>query len=63
MPERRRVAFVLCAIEGLSPRDAAQLEGVTRLTMRARLHSARREVERRMSHDPYVKRLVQEARR
>ncbi len=61
MPDKRRRAFVLCAIEGLSPQEAAELEGTSGTTMRSRLLHARREVERRLSHDPYVARWLEGA--
>jgi RNA polymerase sigma-70 factor (ECF subfamily) len=54
LPAKRRVAFVLCAVEGLEPREAAAIEGVTAFTMRARLMRARAEVERLLAADPYV---------
>lgn len=59
MPERRRVAFVLCAIEGMTPGEAAAIEGVSGVTMRARLWHARREIGRRLAKDPYVERLIE----
>lgn len=58
MPRKRRVAFVLCAIEGMNPTDAAQLEGTTSPVMRSRLRHARAEVLRRLSADPYVAALT-----
>jgi RNA polymerase sigma factor (sigma-70 family) len=54
LPERRRVAFVLCAIEGMTPQEAAEVEGVSAVAMRSRLMHARAEIERRLSADPYV---------
>ncbi len=36
LPEKRRVAFVLCCIEGLKPGEAAKLEGISSLAMRSR---------------------------
>jgi RNA polymerase sigma factor (sigma-70 family) len=54
----RRVAFVLCAIEGMAPSEAAQVEGVSALAMRSRLKHARAELERLLAHDPYVGALV-----
>jgi RNA polymerase sigma-70 factor (ECF subfamily) len=50
----RRVAFVLCAIEGLTPAEAARVEGCSGLAMRSRLKHARAELERLLAHDPYV---------
>ncbi|MBX3272120.1 MAG: sigma-70 family RNA polymerase sigma factor [Sandaracinaceae bacterium] len=61
MPAKRRTAFVLCAIEGLDPADAAEVEGTSAVTMRSRLLHARREIERRLAADPYVGRLVRAA--
>jgi RNA polymerase sigma-70 factor (ECF subfamily) len=55
LPKKRRAAFVLCAIEGLDPSEAAGLEGISAVAMRSRLMHARREIERRLSADPYVR--------
>jgi RNA polymerase sigma factor (sigma-70 family) len=46
LPSKRRTAFVLCAIEGLSPHEAAELEGVSPGSMRARYMHARDELQR-----------------
>lgn len=59
MPPKRRVAFVLCAIEGLSPTEAAHIAGSSSLAMRCRLLQARREVARMLAHDPYLARWLQ----
>ncbi len=59
LPDKKRIAFVLCAVEGMSPAEAARIEGVTSVVMRARLSSARKEVTRRLSADPYVQALVE----
>jgi RNA polymerase sigma factor (sigma-70 family) len=58
LPAKRRVAFVLCAIEGLTPTEAARVAGTTSLAMRARLIHARREVARMLKHDPYLARWI-----
>lgn len=47
----RRVAFVLCVIEGLAPAEAAREAGCTALAMRGRLFQARRELEARLRAD------------
>ena len=60
LPEKRRVAFVLCCVEGLSPSEAAEIEGTSGVTMRSRLMHARAEVARRLSSDPYVAALIGE---
>ncbi len=54
LPEKRRVAFVLCCVEGLTPTEAAELEGVKSDVMRSRLMNARAEIARRLSADPYM---------
>lgn len=46
LPEKRRTAFVLCAIEGLSPQEAAELVGTSPGSMRSRLLHAREELAR-----------------
>jgi len=51
LPEKRRTAFVLCAIEGLDPHEAAVLVGVSAGSMRARLMHARDELARLLSQD------------
>jgi RNA polymerase sigma-70 factor (ECF subfamily) len=53
LPEKRRVAFLLCAVEGLSPQEAAEVEGTSALAMRSRLLHARDEVARRLGNDPF----------
>lgn len=54
LPARRRTAFVLCAIEGMTPSEAAEVAGTTALAMRCRLLWARREVARMLRRDPYL---------
>jgi len=51
LPEKRRTAFVLCAIEGLEPHEAAALIGVNPALMRARYKHARDELARLLSRD------------
>ncbi|MFT3921377.1 MAG: RNA polymerase sigma factor [Myxococcales bacterium] len=46
LPEKRRTAFVLCAIEGLSPQEAAEVVGTSAGSMRSRLMHAREELAR-----------------
>ncbi|HEU0032404.1 MAG TPA: RNA polymerase sigma factor [Kofleriaceae bacterium] len=59
LPAKRRAAFVLCAIEGLSPAEAADVAGTTALAMRCRLLWARRELARMLAHDPYLAQWMQ----
>jgi len=54
LPAKRRVAFVLCAIEGLSPTEAAERAGTSAIAMRCRLLWARREIARMLGSDPYL---------
>ncbi len=58
LPARRRVAFVLCAIEGMTPTEASRVAGTTALAMRCRLSYARREVARMLKSDPYLARWI-----
>jgi DNA-directed RNA polymerase specialized sigma24 family protein len=58
IPAKRRIAFVLCAIEGMTPTEAAHVAGTTALAMRCRLLYARREVARMLEHDPYLSRWI-----
>ncbi|MCB9597980.1 MAG: sigma-70 family RNA polymerase sigma factor [Sandaracinaceae bacterium] len=52
LPEKQRVAFVLCAVERLPHEEAAALEGISLETLRARLKRARAELARRLRADP-----------
>lgn len=54
LPAKRRVAFVLCAVEGMTPSEAAEVAGTTAVAMRCRLIWARRELARMLEHDPYL---------
>lgn len=58
MPAKRRVAFVLCAIDGLTPGEAARIAGTSGVTMRCRLFYARREIARMLGSDPYLARYL-----
>jgi RNA polymerase sigma-70 factor (ECF subfamily) len=57
LPKKRRVAFVLCGIEGLTPLEAGAIAGTRASVIRSRFHHARREVARMLSGDPYVRAL------
>jgi RNA polymerase sigma-70 factor, ECF subfamily len=61
MPAKRRVAFTLCAIEGMTPKEAAVIAGTTSVAMRCRLIYARREVARMLGSDPYLARWLRTA--
>lgn len=58
LPKKRRTAFALCAIEGLSPTEAAEVVGASPTAMRSRLMRARDELARMLSNDPYVSALM-----
>ncbi len=61
LSKKRRVAFVLCDIEGLSPGSAARVAGIAPAAMRSRLKHARREVGRMLGDDVFLERLHPEA--
>ena len=64
LSQKRRTAFVLCAIEGLSPGQAAEVLGVASTAVRSRLKHARREVDRMLDDDPFLMELrLEEAHR
>jgi RNA polymerase sigma-70 factor (ECF subfamily) len=44
--ERERAVFVLCALEGLSPREVAKTLGITSITVRRHLGRARASLKR-----------------
>lgn len=54
LPAKRRIAFVLCAIDGLTPTEAAAVANTTAIAMRCRLLWARRELARMLANDPYL---------
>jgi DNA-directed RNA polymerase specialized sigma24 family protein len=58
LPAKRRIAFVLCAIDGMAPREAAVVAGTTAIAMRCRLSFARREIARMLKGDPYLARWL-----
>jgi RNA polymerase sigma factor (sigma-70 family) len=58
LPPNRRVAFVLCAVEGMTPGEAAVVEGVSGEAMRSRLLHARDELGALLADDPYVAALA-----
>ena len=62
LSSKRRIAFVLCDIEGYTPTEAAAVVGVRAATMRSRLRHARRELGRLLQGDPYLSRLGRERR-
>ncbi len=51
LPERRRSAFLLCAVEQLTPQEAAEVLGVSANAMRSLLCRARRDVEALLADD------------
>ncbi len=57
LPEKRRRAFILCCIEGLEPREAAEVEDVSSDVMRSRLRHARADVAKHLRRDPYLARV------
>ncbi|MGE0784953.1 MAG: RNA polymerase sigma factor [Sandaracinaceae bacterium] len=53
LPDRRRAAFILCAVEGMSPSEAAVVLGVSPNAMRSLLCRARQQVEEALTdHEP-----------
>jgi RNA polymerase sigma-70 factor (ECF subfamily) len=51
LPDRRRAAFVLCAVEGRTPAEAAEILDVSSNAMRSLLCRARQELEDVLAHD------------
>lgn len=51
LPRRRREAFLLCAVGGMSPAEAAGVVGVSANAMRSRLHRARQELVAKLGED------------
>lgn len=63
LPPKRRTALVLCGIEGLTTKEAAEVEGCSHSTMRSRVMYARRELGRLLAADPYIAALTKGGRR
>jgi RNA polymerase sigma factor (sigma-70 family) len=58
LPDRQRMAFVLCAVERIPHEEAAVMEGVSLETLRQRLKRARAELARRLKADPELERAL-----
>lgn len=52
IPDKQRVAFVLCCVERLPHEEAARIEGVSIDTLRQRIKRAKAELARRLRADP-----------
>jgi RNA polymerase sigma-70 factor (ECF subfamily) len=55
--DKKRVVFVLHELEGLPPREIAQVVGVPVLTVRTRLYYARRDIEAKLALEPALRDL------
>jgi RNA polymerase sigma-70 factor (ECF subfamily) len=60
---KRRAAFTLFEIEGLSLLDLARVTGVSRATAKSRVWFARREIAGKAKGDPYLGPLLEELER
>ncbi|MCU0692834.1 MAG: sigma-70 family RNA polymerase sigma factor [Polyangiaceae bacterium] len=58
LSEKKRIVFVLHEIEGLSPRAIADIVGAPALTVRTRLHYARRELISLLRNEPSLAALA-----
>jgi RNA polymerase sigma factor (sigma-70 family) len=54
LPEKRRRAFILCRVEGLDPREAAEIDEVSSEVMRSHLRHACADVADLLARDPYL---------
>ncbi len=61
LSDKRRRAFVLCAIEKLPHEEAAEVEGCSLVTLRARLRHARADLTGILADDPYLAPLFRRA--
>lgn len=57
LSKKRRMAFVLCDIEGLTPSEAAAVNDISAATMRGRLKHARRAMAAMLDREPYLARI------
>lgn len=59
LPDKRRRAFILCRIEGLEPREAAEIEEVSSEVLRSRLRHACADVSELLGRDPYLAKVFE----
>ncbi len=59
LPEKKRTAFVLHEVEGLSPREIARIVDAPPLTIRTRLFYARRDLIRLLREEPSLAPLAE----
>ena len=60
MGPRRRMAFVLHAIEGKPMREVAEILEITPQAVKSRVFQARRELLRKAAGDPYLREFLEE---
>ncbi|MBW2264073.1 MAG: RNA polymerase sigma factor [Deltaproteobacteria bacterium] len=60
MGPRRRMAFVLHAIEGKPMREVAEMLSITPQAVKSRVFQARREILRKAASDPYLREFLEE---
>lgn len=59
MKPKKRIAFTLYALEGLSPKEIAELTGSKEHTVRSRIFHARRELLAAARRDPVLREMVE----
>jgi RNA polymerase sigma-70 factor (ECF subfamily) len=57
---RRRMAFVLHALEGKPMREVARILKITPQAVKSRVFQARREILRKAANDPYLREFLEE---
>lgn len=57
---KKRVAFLLWAVEGLSVEEIATMTGASVSATRSQIFYAQKELKKRAAHDPYLRTLVGE---
>lgn len=55
---KKRIAFILSELEGMSVQQIAELTGTSVDATRARIHHARKELRARAERDPYLRELL-----
>ncbi len=55
---KRRAVFALCAVDGMSAAEAAEVLEIPIATVRTRLHHARAEIGRMAANDPFLGPLI-----
>lgn len=60
---KKRIAFLLWALDGMSFEEVAKITGASLSATRSRIFHAQRELRKRAAHDPYLAELLEDGER